>query len=278
MLIEKESCGSIIKIDTKENTINHNILSQIYSILDNFEKKYSRFIKWNFLYKLNKSWKSVIDSEFKTLFRVSDFLNKASSWYFDITVLPFLENYWYWIEKSRLKENFWMNKIKIIWEEVFLKDWVKIDFWAIWKGYLVDKIYNLLIKELDIFSINFGWDIKIAKQEEIVWLEDPFDDKKIIWEIIISEESLCSSSWEKRKFWHHNHIINPFIKDSQSDKISVYIKHKLATLWDAYSTALFVTPIEKSLEIIEKTPWLEALIISKSWEIYKSCWFNAILY
>lgn len=278
MIIEKESCWSIIKIDTKNNILNQNILDKIYLILDNFEKKYSRFIVWNFLYNLNKSWKSIIDDEFKTLFRVCDVLNKVTNWFFDITILPFLENYGYWIEKLNLDENIWMDKIKIIWNEVFLKEWVKIDFWSIWKGYLVDQIYNLLIKEIDFFTINFWWDIRVGKQDEIIWLEDPFDDKKIIWEIKVSEESICSSNWQKRKFWEFHHLINPFSKKSQNNKISVYIKHKIATLADAYSTAIYITPLEKSLEIIEKTKWLEALIIAKNWEIYKSNWFNAIIY
>lgn len=278
MLIEKESCWSLIRIDTKNIIVTHQILDKIYKVLSDFEQKYSRFIPWNFLHVLNINWKAIIDDEFKTIFRVCNLINKKTSWFFDITLLPFLENYGYWIEKTKLKEVFWMDKIEIIWNEVFLKDSVKLDFGSVWKGYLVDKIGNILSKEVDDFIIDFGWDIKIGKQIEKVWLEDPYDDKKLIGKILLSAESLASSSAQKRQFWNHNHLINPILKDSKSDKIAIYVKHKLAVFADAYSTALFVTPLEKTLEILEETSWLEALIIARNWEIYKTSWFDAEIY
>lgn len=278
MILEKQSCWSIIKIDTKNSILDESIINKIYLTLDDFENKYSRFIKWNFLYNLNEFWKSSIDNEFKAIFKVCDFLNKTSNWYFDITVLPFLENFWYWIEDKKIKENFWMQNIEIIWDEIFLKNDVKIDFWAIWKGYLVDRIYDILSKEIDFFTIDFGWDTKVGKQLEIVWLEDPFDSKKIIWEIQVKEESICSSSSQKRQFWEHNHLVNTVSKDTKSDKLAIYTKHKLATLADAYSTALFVCPLELSIKLIEQNKNLEAMIILKNWEIFKSDWFDVKLY
>jgi thiamine biosynthesis lipoprotein ApbE len=278
MLIEKQSCWSLIVIDTKDNNLSSQTLDKIEKTLYDFEQKYSRFIPWNFLHVLNHTWKSKLDEEFKTLFRVCDLLNKQTNWFFDITVLPFLENNGYGIEKDKLVESYWMDKIEIIWDEIILKNDVKIDFWAIWKGYLVDSIYAILSKEISDFSINFGWDIKIWNQREKVWLEDPYDDKKLIGEIYLSWCSLASSSAQKRQFWTYNHLVNPISKDTKSDKIAIYIKHKLAIFADAYSTALFVTPLEKALEILEKTSELEALIIAKNGEIYKTSWFDAEIY
>jgi thiamine biosynthesis lipoprotein len=202
----------------------------------------------------------------------------VTNWYFDITVLPFLENFWYGIEKEKLDQNFWMENIEIIDNNIILRNQVKIDLWSIWKWYLVDYIYHILKNRMDNFTIDFWWDIRVWNQKEIIWLEDPFNDKKIIWEIIISNESICSSNWQKRNFWDNHHLINPITKTSQNDKVAVYVKHKSATLADWYSTALFVSPLNLALEIIEKTKWLEAMIISDKWEIYKSVWFDVKLY
>lgn len=278
MLIQRESCWSIIKINTFDKVITTHTLDKIYKTLYDFEQKYSRFIPWNFLHILNHSWKAKIDEEFQTLFRVCSMINKKTSWFFDITILPFLENNGYGIEKNKLKEVFWMDKIEINLDEVILNDWVKIDFWSVWKGYLVDVVSSILSKEMDEYIVDFGWDIKIWKQGEKVGLEDPYDHKKIIWTITLSQESIASSSAQKRQFWNHNHLVNPIAKDSKSDKIAIYIKHKLAVFADAYSTALFVTPLEKSLSILENTSWLEALIITKNGEIYKTNWFDAEIY
>ena len=45
MYLEKESCGSIIKIDTKNTVLEEEMVTYIYQILNTFEQKYSRFIK-----------------------------------------------------------------------------------------------------------------------------------------------------------------------------------------------------------------------------------------
>jgi hypothetical protein len=37
---------------------------------------------------------------------------------------------------------------------------------------------------------------------------------------------------------------------------------------------LFVTPLKESLNVLASTDWLEALIITQNWEVYKSKWFQ----
>ena len=278
MYLEKESCGSIIKIDTKGAVLDEESISHIYWILETFEHKYSRFIEWNFLHQLNESWRSLIDDEFRTLFKVSSLLNTQSQGYFDITVLPFLENAWYGIERQFVKENIWMQNIECTDNEIMLHNGVKIDFWAIGKGYLVDQIYQVLIQKYENMSIDFWGDTKIGKQKEKVWLEDPFDSQKLIWEIIVTQASICSSSGQKRKFWNTHHLVNPFEKNAVSDKIAVYTKHPLATFADAYSTAIFVAPLEIAISMIEANKNLEALMILQDGNIYKSDGFDAVLY
>lgn len=89
--------------------------------------------------------------------------------------------------------------------------------------------------------------------------------------------AIASSSGNKRKFSQGHHLMNPKKGESQGDKIAVYVTHKLGVFADIFSTALFVTPLKKSLEILEKTPWLEALIIWSDGKIFKSQGFNCIL-
>lgn len=203
-------------------------------------------------------------------------VSKITNWYFDITVLPLLENIWYWIEKNTINENIWYKNIEINWDMINLKNWVCIDLWAVWKWYIVDKIFNILNKNYDNFMINFWWDIKV-KWEKIIYLEDPLDDKKTIWSIKIKDLSIASSSPFKRKtkLWHH--LINPKNKNSQNDKLAIYLTHKLSSFSDIFSTALFVTPIEESIKILNKIDWLEWMIITKNWEIFKTKWFNSEL-
>ena len=202
-------------------------------------------------------------------------VSKITNWYFDITVQPILEELWYWIENVNNNNlyNTWYENIELSNNNITLHNWVSIDLWSVWKWYIVDKIYNLLNKKINKFSINFWWDIRIKWEKEIK-LEDPNDDKKIIWTTKIYNSSISASSWNKRTFWKSHHLINPKNKKSENKIQTVFIQHNLTVFSDIFATALYVTDIEKSIEILSSISWLEWLIIDKNWKIYKSNWFT----
>ena len=263
-----------IIIDSKNE--KKELIDNCFLETKKFEKKYSRFIKWNYLYNLNKNKSSKIDLELLSILNLCEKVSKLTTWFFDITILPLLENMGYWINNWDLEENIWYENIKINWENLILKNGVSIDIWAVWKWYMIDKLYNMLDSYYDSFIIDFGWDIKV-KWKKTIYLEDPMDDKKVIWSIELENLSIASSSWNKRKtsLWHH--LINAKNKKPQDDKLAIYLTHKLSSFSDIFSTALFVCPLEKSIDILNKIKWLEWLIISKDWDIYKSKNFNCKL-
>jgi thiamine biosynthesis lipoprotein ApbE len=51
--------------------------------------------------------------------------------------------------------------------------------------------------------------------------------------------------------------MNPKNKSSQNDIEIVYITHKLTVFSDIFATALYVTPLEKSIEILSSVKGLE---------------------
>ena len=102
----------------------------------------------------------------------------------------------------------------------------------------------------------------------------PLDDKKYIGFLKLNNNSLSSSSWNKRIFWKSHHLINPKNKTSENKIQAVYIQHKLTVFSDIFATALYVTPIDKSVEILSSIWWLEWMIIDTDWNIYKSKWFD----
>ena len=251
-------------------------IEKCFSMVDQFEQKYSRFIQGNFLSKLNREKSAHIDSEFESLLKLSLKVSQLSQWYFDITLLPILENLGYGINSDVLDETYGYENI-ILWDHhVELQNDVSIDIGAVWKWYMVDKIFNILTLHAQAFTINFWGDIRV-KGRETIYLEDPIDQKKSIGNIVLENISIASSAGNKRTFGKNHHLINAKTKQSQNDKLTLYVTHKLSSFSDIFSTALFVSPLELSLKILEQTPGLEALIIASDGAIYKSRWFTAHL-
>lgn len=276
MKYSKELFWSKLQITINSEDINEDIINKCFLETESFEMKYSRFIKWNYLENLNNNKSSQLTWELLSIIKLSEKVSNITKWYFDITVLPLLENIWYWIHKGNLDENIWYKNIEILWDTINLKNWVSIDIWAVWKWYIVDKIYNMLDPIYDDFIINFWWDIRIKWKEKIL-LEDPYDDTKSIWEIYLNNLSIASSSPFKRKTKKWNHLINPISKKNDDEKVAIYLTHKLSSFSDIFSTALFITPIEESIKILNNINGLEWMIITKKWEIFKSKWFNCKL-
>ena len=277
MIFEKEAFGSLLQIDTFQQNIPNDRIKLCFDTVSLFEQNYSRFIPDNYLNKFNRNWWGKLTDEFKYLIKLAQKVWEDTNGYFDITLLPVLENNGYGIEKENLKVITWMNFIYLDENLCKLHHWVQIDLGGIGKWYMIDVLFWLLDEYLDTFIINFGGDIRV-KWSHIIWLEDPFDTTKIIGEVSIENISLCGSSGQKRKIKNGHHIINPKTKQSQSDKIAVFCSHEKTIYSDTYATALFAAPLDESIKILNKSPWLEALIIASNGNIFKSHGFKASLY
>ena len=121
MKYSKDLFWSRLDLEIFEENIQNEIIEKCFETAKVFEEKYSRFIKWNYLSKLNDNKKAAITEEGKSLINLTNRVSELTSWYFDITILPFLENLWYWIEKCKLVENIWYKNIKIIQDEIILE-------------------------------------------------------------------------------------------------------------------------------------------------------------
>jgi thiamine biosynthesis lipoprotein len=273
MKFSKELCGSKLEILIHTEWEFSDLIQKCFKIVEDFETTYSRFIVWNYLYELNKNKYAKIDTEFESIIKLCLKVSHITNGYYDITIQPILENAWYWIDQSKMIENIGYKNIVLEQGFITLNNWISIDLWSVWKGYIVDKIYNLLNKDLNNFSINFWWDIRVSRERKIQ-LEDPINNEKILWSILLNQQAIASSGWSKRTLIDGHHLFDAKSKKSQNDKLIVYVTHNLAVFADIFATALYVTPIKESLDILASIPGLEAMIIDDKWKIYKSRWFK----
>ena len=272
---------SILTIDIKDagDFFSHDV-EKCFDMTQVFEKKYSRFIAGNYLNNLNKQKNSEIDAEFFSILNLCLKVSDLTGWYFDITLLPILENAWYGVSTIQLKENIGYKNIVLHETRVELLNWVSIDLGSVGKGYMIDKIFKYLDKKYNNFIIDFWGDIRV-KWTHIISLEDPAltptlsqqgegVTTDIIGHIELNNTSIASSSWNRRKFWDSHHLMNPKTAESIDDKQAIFIQHKLSSFSDIFSTALFVSPIDIAIKVLNTVPWLEGMIIMSDWKIHKT--------
>lgn len=258
-----------------KNRVDDNDISTLFLYIQNFEQKYSRFIPKNHLDCLNNNSGGEIDIELYTMLSVAQKLHHISQWYFDITLSPLLSKLGYGDSSA---QNHGQEHMSFTNTSLLLKNWVYIELGSLWKWYLIDYIYKSLAWKYSDFTINFWGDIRISWNNSI-WLEDPLDSSRLIWKIKLENMAFASSSGQKRTFWKNkHHLINPKNQDSAFETLAVYVTHASALLADWYASCLWVCPLEISIQILENTSWLEAIIITSDGKIIKSKGFDVELY
>ncbi|MDA9129217.1 FAD:protein FMN transferase [Candidatus Gracilibacteria bacterium] len=268
--------GSQLEI-TLIDAQNDSGISESFSIVKDFEQKYSRFQQGNILSNINSNKAAVLTSEISSLIKMCLKVSKLTHGAFDITILPILENVGYGIRSEKMPENYGYKNIVLNENILTLTNNVSIEFGSCGKGYMLDRITNILQKYHTKFVVNFGGDMRIMGEQK-VFLEDPLDLSKNIGEILLKNMSLASSAGNRRIFGAEHHLIDIETRNAQNDKIAVYVTHKLGVFADTFATALFVTPLKESLEILKKVDGLEALIIGSNGKMYKSAGFMCNLY
>lgn len=232
-----------------------------FRLVEDFEKKYSRFRKWNILSEINTQKKYTLDKELKVLLEIGIKLWDISEGHFDITVLPFLENAWYGISEKKLEENIWYKYIELTETEVILQNGVNVEFWAYGKWYMLDRVYSFLEKKYSHFVLDFGGDIKVSGTQKI-YLENPSKQGEYFWKIEIENGSIASSNGTKRNFWESiHHLIDIKNWKSSHETYTVFCCHPKWVFADSFATLLSVCPKDISQRVMKKIPWLEAWIL-----------------
>ena len=121
---------------------------------------------------------------------------------------------------------------------------VLLDFGAAGKGYIIDIISDLLIKNgVHSFCIDAGGDILHRGNESLrVGLEHPDDPTLAIGIANISNNSICASAGNRRKWEGFHHTINPFTLKSPDEVKAVWVIAKDATTADMLTTCLYLDP------------------------------------
>lgn len=132
--------------------------------------------------------------------------------------------------------------------ELTVKKPVMLDFGGLGKGYMIDQIGMLLAEEgISDFCIDAGGDMLYKNRQKKaldVGLEHPEDPKKVIGIATVTNQSICASAGNRRKWGTFHHIINPHTLSSPNSILATWVIADTALIADAIATCLFLSEPE----------------------------------
>lgn len=125
---------------------------------------------------------------------------------------------------------------------------VRLDFGALGKGYLIDIVAELLLREgISTYCVDAGGDMRHSNGVTPlgVGLEDPEHADQVIGVLNLGNKSLAGSAGNRRTWSRFNHIINPKTLVSPDQILGVWAVADTTLLADALTTALYFSPAEE---------------------------------
>jgi thiamine biosynthesis lipoprotein len=207
---------------------------------------------------------------------------------FDITVLPLMKLWGFYNRNYTVPdETSIANTIKLIGYEkirlednmLYMKEGIQIDLGAVSKGFAGQKAAQLLMDlGVDSGMLSLGGNMQVfgLNSYDSVWniaIQDPYDESAYVGIIHNTDCSIITSGSYQRYFEEndkiYHHIIDPHTGyPAESGLVSVTIIADDGTYADALSTGLFVTGLDKAVEIWKEYQDFEAVFITENNTIY----------
>ncbi len=256
-----------------------------------YEKVLSKTIKNSDVWKINNSGGNAVEVGDDTLKLIKKSLefSKKTDGLFDITIGGVTELWDFTSENPEVPSaqeiakrltHVGYDKIKIEGKKVQLTDpETKIDLGAIAKGYIADRVADVLRKKgVKRAIINLGGNVVTIgeKQAGFPWkvgIEKPFSHGDgIVGVIKSSDNSIVTSGIYERQFKKngvlYHHVIDPRTGwPIKTDLEGVSIISEKSVDGDSISTSCLLLGFDKGMELVRKTEGVEAVFIKSGGEI-----------
>jgi len=263
-------------------------ISQALDRMQEIDAKFSYFNPKGQVYAFNHTGTPIADPEILRLARIALDASQETGGAFDITVAPLLELWGFYERSFRVPQE---QAIKdclgkvgyqhlIIDDGVLKKDaeGVRIDFGGVAKGYALNEAMRVL-KARGITSalIDAGGDVYVlGKKGGKPWKVGVRDPRGGLLGYIEAEDTAVVGSGDYERYFlkdgkRYGHIFDPRTGYPTQGVASVTLMYSDPTRAQIWAKMPFVMGPGESLEILQKIPGMEAIIITSSGEkIYSS--------
>lgn len=239
----------MVMVDTDDSPTHLSDL--ILALVTGFEKQYSRFLPESEISLINKSPEGevTVSLQLAEMLLIGSRLKEQTKGRYDLNVTNILEGLGYdssySFQRDESKIGLERGEWKIRGRVLTKRGLVKLDLGSLGKGYLIDRIVELLKREgQEHFLVDGGGDIYASTKRDgspfMIAIEHPIDREKIFAKVALANESISTSSGKYRQRERFHHLIDPFSKESVKEVLSVSILGKTGVETDACATAFFV--------------------------------------
>ena len=156
----------------------------------------------------------------------------------------------------------------------------RIHLGGIGKGYAVDRVAGILRRHgLQHFMVQFGGDLYVAGQPGAeswrLGIMDPRGAPGDSFAVVELHDATLSTSGDYERFFikdgrRYHHILDPSTGQPARGCRSVSIITKTATMADGLSTGVFILGPHAGMELVERLPDVEAVIVTEENEVLVS--------
>lgn len=266
---------------------SEDLSDTIQSTLNAFDWSMSTYKEESVISKINRNVSIETDTYFRQVFNKANEITEATNGAFDMTVAPLVNAWGFGFSKKdsvtaatidSIMNDVGMNMVRLEGQKI-VKDrpGIMLDGSAIAKGFAVDVIADLLESfDVEHYMVEIGGEMRVKghNPKSTAWrvgIDKPIDDPEVLnrqlQEIIGISDIALATSGNYRNFYvkggkKYAHTISPFTGypvDHPLLGVSVLAPDCMSA--DAYATAFMVLGFEKSLDIVENHPDLEAYFI-----------------
>lgn len=276
------------------------LIDRCFELCREYELVFSRTDERSELYALNRDGSAAVSDELLEVISLARDYAELSGGAFDFTLGGASELYGFSSDSPRapseeelgeaMKHAGW-EKVRIEGNVVTLTDpGAVIDLGAIAKGYIADRVAELLIESgRESAIINLGGNVlclgsRPDGSDFAVGLQYPFEDvSKTIANVSVSDMSVVTSGIYQRCFEQdgvfYHHILEPDTgRPCDNGLLAVSVVSPRSVDCDALSTACFVLGPDRGLELVDSLDGVYAVFVTEDYGLHYSNGFQEALF
>ena len=274
-------------------TENPDMPQSVDAVIQEISSQFSIFDTNSLVARLNRGINVPLTPDFITVFEASQKVSAMTDGAFDITVGSLVNLWGFGPNRKKqassefvdsLRKGVGYRKVRIENNLLYRENnTVSLNFNAIAKGFCVDKLAEMMkTKGYQNFMIEVGGEIRMSGSKNgkswMIGIQVPTTTANGAVEanyIFSADNKSIATSGNYRNYTEENgvryaHIINPKSGyPEQTTLLSVTVLSDECAIADAFATAFMVLGVDKSMKILEKERYLEALFIYDENGIFK---------